>query len=71
MKKYKKIKKDELKDELYQITENYNLTNEEKAEVDIIINNYTSVLQKIDKNNFESLKNYLVKILSKEDNVWY
>jgi len=69
MKKYKKIKKDELKDELYQITENYNLTNEEKAEVDIIINNYTSVLQKIDKNNFESLKNYLVKILSKEDNV--
>lgn len=69
MKKYKKINKDDLKDELYQIAENYNLTNEEKAEVDIIINSYTSVLQKIDKNNFESLKNYLVKILSKEDNV--
>jgi len=71
MKKYKKINKDNLKDELYQILENYKLTEEEKAEFDIIINSYVTVLQKIDKNSFDNLKSYLVKTLTRKDNVWY
>ena len=71
MKKYKKINKDSLKDDLYQILENYNLTEEEKVEFDIIINSYVTVLQKIDKNNFSNLKNYLVKTLTRKNNVWY
>jgi hypothetical protein len=69
MKKYKKINKDNLKDELYQILENYKLTEEEKAEFDIIINSYVTVLQKIDKNSFDNLKSYLVKTLTRKDNV--
>ena len=69
MKKYKKISKDNLKDELYQILENYKLTEEEKDEFDIIINSYVAVLQKIDKNNFDNLKSYLVKALTRKDNV--
>lgn len=69
MKKYKKINKDSLKDDLYQILENYNLTEEEKVEFDIIINSYVTVLQKIDKNNFSNLKNYLVKTLTRKNNV--
>ena len=69
MKKYKKINKDSLKDDLYQILENYNLTEEEKVEFDIIINSYVTVLQKIDKNNLSNLKNYLVKTLTRKNNV--
>jgi len=71
MKKYKKIDEDSLKDDLYQILENYNLTEGEKAEFDIIITSYVTVLQKIDKNNFDNLKNYLVKTLTRKNNVWY
>ena len=46
---------------------------QEKAEVDIIINSYSSILQKInekfEKNNFENLKKYIIKYLNKENNV--
>ena len=75
MKKYKNISKTCLEDELYKILENYELTEEEKNEVDIIINSYSSILQKINKNikenKFENLKSYVLKYLKQEKNVWY
>lgn len=73
MKKYNHISIDNHKDELYKLIENYNLTDEEKIEVDNIINNYASILQKInkkiEKKEFENLKNFIVYTLKQERNV--
>lgn len=73
MKKYKNIEKSSLEDSFYQMIEKYNLTEEEKVEVDIIINSYTSILQKIneniEKNKFDNLKNYIIKYFKKEKDV--
>ena len=75
MKKYRNINKTDLEDDLYKILEKYDLTEEEKVEVDIIINSYSSILQKINKNikenKFENLKTYVLKYLKQEKNVWY
>ena len=73
MKKYRNINKTDLEDDLYKTLEKYDLTEEEKFEVDIIINSYSSILQKINKNikenKFENLKTYVLKYLQQEKDV--
>tara|TARA_R110001583_G_scaffold121766_5_gene272944 strand:- start:235 stop:447 length:213 start_codon:yes stop_codon:yes gene_type:complete len=49
MKKYKIVKEQEYLDELYKLIKNFELTDEEKKEVDIIITEYSQYLQKINK----------------------
>ena len=47
MKKYKVVKKDEYLDQIYKLISKFELTEEEKKEVDIIITEYSEYLQKI------------------------
>ena len=67
MKKYKKIKKEEYEDQAYEIVENYNLTDEEKEDVNILISRYGSLLQKInesiEKNKLDNIKKEILKKL--------
>jgi len=47
MKKYKVVKEDEYLDQVYKLISKFDLTEEEKKEVDIIITEYSEYLQKI------------------------
>ena len=71
MKKYKKIKKEEYQDQAYEIVENYNLTNEEKEDVNILISRYGSLLQKInesiEKNKLDNIKKEILKKLEEKN----
>ena len=62
MKKYKNFKKQDYEDQVYEIVEKYNLTLEEKEEVNILISRYASLLQKINEN----IENNKLKFIKKE-----
>ena len=62
MKKYKNFKKQDYEDQVYEIVEKYNLTIEEKEEVNILISRYASLLQKINEN----IENNKLKFIKKE-----
>ena len=71
MKKYKLIKKEDYEDYAYELIENYNLTDEEKEEVNILISRYGSLLQKLNKNiknnKFKLIKEEILKKLEEKD----
>lgn len=58
MKKYKVVSNQDFLDDIYEMLEKYNLSDEEKKEVDIIITEYTRYLQKINSiiDNKEKVK---------------
>ena len=62
MKKYKIIKTEEFKDQAYEMLEKYNLSEEEKEEINILISRYGSLLQKINDN----IENNKLKFIKKE-----
>ena len=62
MKKYKIIKTEEFKDQAYEMLEKYNLSGEEKEEINILISRYGSLLQKINDN----IENNKLKFIKKE-----
>lgn len=70
MEKYKAISKQEYEDKMYKLIEDYNLTDTEKEEVDILISRYSDILQKIneniEKNKYENIKKYILESLNKE-----
>ncbi len=68
MKKYKVVSNQDFLDDIYEMLEKYNLSDEEKKEVDIIITEYSNHLQKIneiikDKNKVKKLSNVVKKLL--------
>ena len=68
MKKYKVTSKQEFLDSIYEMIEKYNLSDEEKKEVDIIITEYSNHLQKINKfvenkSNVKKLGDVVKKLL--------
>lgn len=68
MKKYNVVSTQEYLDEMYKILENFNLSDEEKREVDIIITEYSEHLQKIneimkDKSKVKKLGDVVKKLL--------
>ena len=71
MEKYKLIKKNEYEDKAYEISEKYNLSEEEKEEVNILITKYSSLLQKINENiennKLDIVKKEILKILEEKD----
>ena len=74
MKKYKFITSDNYLDQVNDIAEKYQLSKEEKEEVNILISRYESFLQKIN----ECIENDKLKIIKeailkkiKEQDVWY
>lgn len=73
MKKYKKITKQDYLDEIYSIVENFNLTDEEKEEVDILINKYSGSLQKINEiinsDKLKKIKQFTANYLNRENDV--
>jgi hypothetical protein len=62
MKKYKFITKDNYLDQVNDIAEKYQLSKEEKEEVNILISRYGSFLQKIN----ECIENDKLKIIKDE-----
>ena len=62
MKKYKIFKKEDYEDQSYDIAEKYDLTEEEKEEVNILISRYSSLLQKIN----QSIENKKLELIKKE-----
>ena len=64
MKKYKTIEKQEFEDKAYELVEKYDLTKEEKENVNILISRYASILQKLNENiNNDKFKNIKKEIL--------
>lgn len=68
MKKYKVVSNQDFLDDIYEMLEKYNLSDEEKKEVDIIITEYSNHLQKIneiikDKKKVKKLSNVVKKLL--------
>lgn len=68
MKKYNVVSEQEFLDEMYKLLENFNLSDEEKREVDIIITEYSQHLQKInevikDKSKVKKLGDVVKKLL--------
>ena len=68
--KYKKVTKQEYEDRMYELINNYNLTKEEKEAFGILINRFSSTLQKInvniENNKFDNIKKEILNYLKKE-----
>ena len=70
MKKYKIIKKENYEDQAYELVENYNLNEEEKKEVNILISKYALLLQKINENIEKNKLNIIKKEILEKLKEW-